>query len=117
MLLSPCGGDRCLGGGQGLLLDCRLTACSGPRQLALLGNGQCGVGLRRMMVLAAPASWDNLTCSGLQRVAQPGCGLLVQYKVERWRKRLPWLAVMAAVARCEGKATRRSRNCDDGLAV
>jgi len=59
VLLCPRGGDRCLGGGQGLLLVCRLTASSGLRRLVLFGNVQCGVGLRQMAALAAPASWDN----------------------------------------------------------
>ena len=46
-----------------------LAACSGLRWLALLGNCQCGVGLRHEAVLAKPSSWDDLACSGLRRVA------------------------------------------------
>ena len=49
-----------------------VAACSGLRRLALLGNGQCGVGLRRRTALAASTSWDDLACSGLWRVAQLG---------------------------------------------
>ena len=70
--LSPHGGDRYLGGDRGLSLGCRLNACCGQRRLALFGNGQCGVGLRRRTALAASVSWDDLVCSGPWRVAQLG---------------------------------------------
>jgi hypothetical protein len=35
------------------------AACSGPRRLALLGNCQCGVGLRQRTALVATTLWDN----------------------------------------------------------
>jgi hypothetical protein len=41
-----------------------VAACSGPPRLALLGNGQCGVGLRRRTALMVSASWDDLACNG-----------------------------------------------------
>jgi len=63
-----------------------LAACSGLRRLALLGNCQCGVGLRQMAALAAPSSCDGLACSGLRRVAQLCSATPVWYIVERWRK-------------------------------
>jgi len=47
-----------------------LAACSGPRRLALLGNCQCGVGLRRRTALAASAAWDDLAGRGLRRFVQ-----------------------------------------------
>ena len=57
------GGDRNHVGGQGLSYGHWFWAtCSGPRRLALPGNRQCGVGLRRRTALAAPMSWDNLAC-------------------------------------------------------
>jgi hypothetical protein len=49
-----------------------VTACSGPWRLTLLGNCQCGVGLRRRTALAASASWDDLACSGPRRATQLG---------------------------------------------
>ena len=64
-----------------------LAACSGLRRLALLGNCQCGVGLRRRAALAAPISWDGLACSGLRRVAQPCSATPVWYIIEWRRKR------------------------------
>jgi hypothetical protein len=54
-----------------------VAACSGPWWLALLGNSQCGVGLRWRTSLAASASWDDLACSGPWRVAQ--LGWAIQY--------------------------------------
>ena len=86
-----------------------MAACSGLRRLALSGNGQCGVGLRRRTALAATASFDNWACSGLRRVAQLGWGHPMGYNIGRRRKRLPCLAALAAVAKCEGEAKRRSQ--------
>ena len=64
-----------------------LAACSGLQRLTLLGNCQCGVGLRRKAVLAAPSPWDDLVCSGLWWVAQLCSATPVWYIIERWRKR------------------------------
>ena len=36
-----------------------LSACSGSRRMALLGNCQCGVGLCRRTALATTTSWDD----------------------------------------------------------
>ena len=69
-LLSSHGGIRNSGDGQGLSYFVVVAADSGLRWLVLLGNRQCGVGQRWEMVLAASALWDELACTGLQRVAQ-----------------------------------------------
>lgn len=59
-LPSPHGGGQNYARSQGSSLGCRfLAACSGPRRLALLGNCQCGVGLRRRTALAATTSWED----------------------------------------------------------
>ena len=49
-----------------------VAACTGPWRLALRGNHQCGMGLRRRMALAASTLWDDLAGSGLRRVVQLG---------------------------------------------
>ena len=54
--------------GRHMIFDCS----SGPWRLALRGNRQSGVGLRRRMALAASASWDDLAGSGLRRVVYLG---------------------------------------------
>jgi hypothetical protein len=75
-----------------------LVDCSGLRRLTLLGNCQCGVGLRRMTALAAPSPWDGLACSGLRRVAQFCSATLVWYIVEKTAQATTWLASMVVAA-------------------
>jgi hypothetical protein len=69
-------------GDQGLSHGCYLDACSGPWQLALLSNVQCGVGLCRLMTLMATTTFDDLSCSGLRRGAQHSWAHLVWYNIE-----------------------------------
>ena len=50
-----------------------LAAGSGSRRLARLSGCQFGVAQCLKAALAATATWDNLACSGLRRVAQLCC--------------------------------------------
>ena len=71
-----------------------MAACSGSRQLALLGKRQCGMGLRRRMALVASASWDDLAGSGLRRVVQLGwairCGISLEDGASDFFDLLAW---------------------------
>jgi len=73
--------------GRGLRTGVALAARSGPQRLALLGNCQCGVGLRRRTALAASTPWEDLVCSGPRRIALHRSATPVRYIVERRRER------------------------------
>lgn len=83
-LLNSRGGVRNSGGGQGLSHVAVVATASGPQQLALLGNFQCGVGqyqelapvtsvllddLARELAPATSVLLDDLAFSGLRLVA------------------------------------------------
>ena len=90
-----------------------VTACSGPRRLALLRNGQCGVELRRRTALAASASWDDLACSGLRRVAQLGwatwCGTTSEDGASDFSGSLLWRWSLGVRVKQRGEVDLRRR--------
>jgi hypothetical protein len=93
-------------GGCRIVVGCgclQRTAAAG----VAFGNGQCGVGLRRRMTLAASTLWDDLACSGSWRVAQLGwairCGTSSKDGASDFFRSLAWQWRFCARVKQEGE--------------